>query len=400
MDRICDAQDCTGCSACQAVCPKQCISMVADAEGFLRPSIDASQCIDCGLCAQACPINSPIKKRSTTVYMGWNRSDEVLARCASGGVFDALAALVLERGGIVYGAATDGSTRRLFHQAADSIPAISSMRLSKYYQSDATGSYKEISGWLRKDRWVLFTGTPCQVAGLYAALGDRLSRNPRLITMEVLCHGVTSKLVVDNYVESKERRLNTSVLDVKFRTKDGPSGWEDSSHIRLLTEGQGDDPTSVPDRNDTFMLAYGKSLFLRESCYRCKFCNHERVADVMAGDFWGVTEERASAEQRRKGVSLLLVAEDRKGSLLPALNDYLHMEIIDLAEAVPRNSALYRPTIRNASRSAFFSKLPHADFDALVYRLLWKQLVKNWIKNRLSPKTVDKIRHRLRRSGT
>ena len=325
-------------------------------------------------------------------FMAWSLDDGILEKCASGGVFDALAAIVIEYGGVVFGAAVEPSTQVLRHVSAEDTDGIAPMRLSKYYQSEVRDTYTEVKRLLLEERWVLYTGTPCQIAGLYASLGERLSKNPHLLTMEVLCHGVTSKQAVDSYVASKERRLHQRVTGIKFRTKDGPNGWEDSSHAMLQIESGHDVSTFIADKSDTFMVSYGVSLFMRESCYRCKYCSDIRVADYMAGDFWGVGDDRADDAQRLKGVSLLLVSSEKGQALLPSLEDSLYLEAIELNEATPRNSALYRPTTRNNSREVFFSRVKDEDFDDLVHRLLWKVFLKRWAKSHLPSRVIDLIR--------
>ena len=329
--------------------------------------------------------------------MAWNLNDEVLKKCASGGIFDALAAIVIEHGGVVFGAAAEPSTNVLRHMSAEDLGSIAPMRLSKYYQSEVRNTYTEVRKLLLEERRVLYTGTPCQIAGLYAALGKHLSESSNLLTMEILCHGVTSKQVVDAYIASKEKLLGQRVIGVRFRTKDGPKGWEDSSHATLQIESGHDIPTFVADEPDTFMVAYGVSLFMRESCYRCKYCSDIRVADYMAGDFWGVGDDRADAAQRLKGVSLLLVSSEKGQQLLSSLEDRLHLEAIELIEAIPRNSALYRPTRRNSLRETFFSRIQDEDFDRLVHRLLWKTFLKRWVKSHLNPEVVNLLK-KLRQS--
>lgn len=231
---ICNRMSCTSCGACLNVCRKGAITMQEDEEGFLYPTIDESICVNCNLCRKVCPVNKVMPTSEASFYMAWHLDKEVIKKSSSGGVFTALADYVLRRGGVVFGAAKNPNTREVYHIAIDNEQELDKLRLSKYYQSNIGKVYWQVKEMLIQDRFVLFSGTACQVAGLYSAL-DQWHVNPeiirgenrtrRLITADVLCHGCTSKKIIDCYIKAKERKLKKKIKDYHFRVKTKDVGW-------------------------------------------------------------------------------------------------------------------------------------------------------------------------------
>lgn len=213
-------EDCCGCSACFNICPVQAITMQEDREGFKYPKIDERSCINCGKCEKACPVlhaETAGRTLHPAFYAVWNRQDEARLSSSSGGVFRVLAEDVLVDGGVVYGAAFDVHNR-LRHVRADSADALVPLTGSKYVQSEIGTAFCQVRADLKNGRRVLFTGTPCQVAGLYAFLG---CDDANLLTADVLCHGVPSPAVFERYLES----LGVGEkCRIEFRNKD--NGWK------------------------------------------------------------------------------------------------------------------------------------------------------------------------------
>ena len=167
---ICDHIDCTGCGACTQICPKRCIQLTEDQEGFWYPTVDADACVDCGLCAKACPANHDIHKEKATFYMCWNKDTDVLLNSSSGGAFTSLAKTTFDRGGIVFGAYQDFAERKVYHVEVGSFEDLDRIRLSKYCQSSTRQTYQRVRDLLTAQTPVLFCGTACQVAGLLSYL--------------------------------------------------------------------------------------------------------------------------------------------------------------------------------------------------------------------------------------
>lgn len=207
-------EDCTGCSACSHICPTNSISMVPDRYGFLYPCIDVSTCISCGLCEEKCPIKNlvsqeqKIKVDAPAVYAAKHKNQDVRSSSSSGGVFTAVSDAVLNQGGMVAGAAFDKNLM-VCHRLVDSKKERDYLKGSKYVQSVLGDVFVEIGHVLSSNRTVLFSGTPCQVAGLYAFLG----KNPEnLYTVDVICHGVPSPKVFSDYKEFLLKKFRQSKI--------------------------------------------------------------------------------------------------------------------------------------------------------------------------------------------
>ena len=213
---------CTGCEACASICPRQCISMKTDNNGFYYPYIDTAKCVECRKCVNTCPNNSELIKGTPEFYMGWHKDLNILLNSSSGGAFTAIADLILNEGGVVFGAFFNDSKHTVEHIGVDSSEDLYKLRLSKYFQGRINDSYKNAEVELKKGRKVLFTGTGCQIAGLYRFLGKEYEN---LLTVDVLCHGTTSKKVVDSYIKSKEKKYRKKILSFRFRLKPNDSDW-------------------------------------------------------------------------------------------------------------------------------------------------------------------------------
>ena len=296
MIQICPQDKCTGCGTCANVCPVKSITVKENHEGFLYPFIDQDKCVDCGLCQRTCPAIHDTRIGESVFYMAWHKDKSVLMDSSSGGVFTALAHYVFRCGGVVFGAIKDPETREVYHCCARNDEELTALRPSKYYQSNLKDAYKQVKEFLEKDTYVLFTGTACQIAGLYAFLGkDDIEQ---LITADVLCHGVASKKIVDAYIISKEKQFKKKIKNILFRVKDMKTGWYSGGGTRMKLEFD-DGSLYVSEKGyDTFFVGFNRNDFLRESCYSCKYCGTERVADLTMGDFWGCNFEKVPAEQK------------------------------------------------------------------------------------------------------
>ncbi len=220
---ICRPDTCTGCGACVQACPKNCIKMFADEQGFLHPKISYDKCVRCRKCEVICPSNAELKgEKESEFYMAVHRDADVLAKSSSGGAFSALADIILSRGGVVFGATVEPVSREIKHIMIENADELDKLRLSKYYQSNTENTYINAKKMLEAGREVLFCGTACQIAGLYQICGH----HEKLITADILCHGVTSKTVVDAYIRSQEKKFKKNISAYRFRVKEGSEGWK------------------------------------------------------------------------------------------------------------------------------------------------------------------------------
>lgn len=385
LPRLASRDTCTGCDACRAGCPKDAITMTADAEGFLYPVIDPAKCVCCGRCTAICPaLRTREQKCLPAVFAAWNKDDAIRKDSTSGGVFSLLAQHALEDGGVVFGAAFDQNLR-LRHIACFSTEELWHLRGAKYVQSDLKNTYREVRKWL-ETRPVLFSGTPCQVDGLYQYLG---SRPENLTTCDLVCHGVPSPGVWEDMVRSIESRKKKKLQAVRFRNK--VAGWHDSHFTTLYADGSVD---SAPLFRTEYGRAFGKALFLRPCCYRCPYTSMTRVGDFTLGDFWGLRPDELP-DQQIKGVSLLLVNTAHGSHVFDQLP--IAKKVFPPERAIAGNPRLASPTVRPPERTAFFAAYALDEFEAVRKRFFrLPPLPVRMASGMLTPEVKEKLRKRLK----
>ena len=353
---LADRTHCTGCSACAAVCPKDAIALVRDKEGFAFPRVDPEKCVRCGLCTKTCPMLRQREPRSLpAAFAAWNKEADVRRDSSSGGAFSALADYVLEGGGVVFGAALD-ARQHLRHIACFRKEDLWRLRGSKYVQSDLEGVFREVKKCL-ETRQVLFTGTPCQVDGLYRFLGGRPEN---LTTCDLVCHGVPSPGVWEDMARHIERKRGRELQTVRFRNK--VEGWHNSHFTAVYDDGTVD---TRPLYETEYGRAFGRALFLRPSCYRCPYASMNRPGDFTLGDFWGLRPDELP-EQQQKGVSLLLVNTPHASYVFDQLP--LVRRPFPVERAIAGNPRLSSPIAQPPARPAFFAAYALEPFDQVVRR--------------------------------
>lgn len=383
--RLADRGRCTGCTACAAGCPKDAITMVRDSEGFSYPEVDLNACIHCGRCTAICPM---LRQREPmplpAAFAAWNADDQIRRHSTSGGAFTALAEYILEGGGVVYGAALDGK-QHLRHVACFRKEDLWRLRGAKYVQSDLGQTFREIREALKK-RPVLFSGTPCQVDGLYRFLGGKPEN---LTTCDLVCHGVPSPGVWEDMVRSMERRKGKAIQSVRFRDK--VTGWKDSHLTLIYGDGTVD---SAPLFATEYGRAFGRALFLRPCCHRCSYTNLNRPGDFTLGDFWGLGPDELP-EQQTRGVSLLLVNSPHGSYLFDQLP--LRRQAFPIERAVAGNPRLAFPLAPPPDRAAFFASYALKPFEQ-VRKQYFKvpPLPVRLAGKALTPEVKAKIRRKLR----
>lgn len=361
MINIIEKKECCGCSACVQACPKQCISFQSDSEGFFYPRVNEEHCINCGLCEKVCPIlNVNEERKPKKVYAAWNEDESIRYSSSSGGVFTALAEEFINQGGVVFGAKFD-SEWKVVHDYVDSIEGLSAFRGSKYVQSDIHDCYRKASVLLKKGVKVLFTGTPCQIAGLRHYLRNDYAN---LITLDVICHGVPSPMVWSDYLKNLQQRRgllplspkksynsnNTYIEQVSFRDK--LNGWKKYDFTINFTSNYNktnktDKIVASPfeksvvfreeSRRNVYMLGFLKCFYLRPSCHDCRFRCGKSGSDITLGDFWGIQHIKPELDDD-KGISLVL-ANSKKGEDLIKLTN-IKTYIANYDEAYYWNHAL------------------------------------------------------------
>ncbi len=376
---LCDKTLCTGCRACENICPKKSIAMREDEEGFLRPEIDESLCSHCGLCEKACPvlIDPDFQKLSEPgVYACWSQDEEVREKSSSGGVFSLLAKAVLDEGGVVFGAAFDEQLR-VQHTHIEDYCQIDDLRRSKYVQSDTGDSYQKVEAFLKAGRTVLFVGTPCQVAGLN---GYFKKDYDRLTTCSFACYGVPSPKVWQSYLSYRQNEHGKKIKTVSFRDKQ-ESDWF-NCNMRMVFE---DDSVDIrPLKQDAYYVGFGRSLFTRPSCFDCRFRYTNTKADITLADFWGIDKLEGFDVPLDRGVSLVLTNSKKGDDLMEKISTTLFVQKRTFDEAVKYNPKLVSSARIPTNRARFFKDFKKGvPFNRLVHRYMRNTGLKAEIKKRI-----------------
>ncbi len=316
---------CYNCEACVQACPKHAIHMEDDGRGFRKPQIDEAACINCGLCARVCPLNVQMAAYKHGVEQqhirGIKRLDEKKRReSQSGGAFSVIAEYVLEQHGVVYGAALDDDLNCRY-QRVDKTEELVKLKGSKYVQAEVGEVYQSIHEDLKRGNKVLFGGTACAVLGLKTFLGEEPEE---LLTCDLVCHGVASPDIYQNYRDYQEKRHGEKLTGFNFRNK--KFGWH--SHMETFTLESGKEEADVLYRN----LYYGH-LCMRESCYHCPFADMSRVSDITIGDFWGIEKTHAKWDDNL-GISLFITNTPKGEAVFQAVSEELEFIVSNREECM------------------------------------------------------------------
>lgn len=312
-----DKTACCGCWACVQRCPRKCISMREDEEGFSYPVVDASDCIACGLCEKVCPVlNRNAERVPIRSYLARNPDEPIRLQSSSGGLFSLLAESTIEAGGVVFGARCD-DRGEVIHDFTETNEGVSAFRGSKYVQSRIGDSFENAERFLKAGRKVLFTGTPCQIAGLKNYLQREYDN---LLTVDFVCHGVPSPAVWRAYLKElrscrlkrEKRRAEESdfaIGNVSFRDKN--QGWKNYSlrisfSLRSSTAEPCEFSYVVNRRKDPYLRGFGENLFLRPSCHHCPVRNFSSRSDMTIADAWGLSTMYPQLDDD-KGCSLVFI---------------------------------------------------------------------------------------------
>lgn len=344
--------NCCGCYACVNVCPKDCISMEEDSEGFNYPCVDKSKCVDCTLCEKVCPIINKDKvaqgsNEEDNTYVAYTKNATVRKKSSSGGMFTELAESVLKNNGVVFGCAFDDDFNA-HHIMIDNISDLEKLRGSKYIQSQIESTYKEAERILKNGQLVLFSGVACQIAGLNSYLRKDYNN---LITVDVLCHGVPSGKAWRKYIDDNQKRHNAKLNKYYFRNKD--NGWKVFTVKQMYMDNQGE---SSPFNKDSFMQLFLGEVCLRPSCHNCRFKDIRRPSDITLGDCWGVQNYMPEMDDD-KGTSVV-IAHTKKGvNILNSVKNNLVIKKAKLDRALPPTADSRKSVLPHKNREIFFKQL-------------------------------------------
>lgn len=311
-------ENCCGCSACSSVCPKQAISMVQDEKGFLYPKVDMEHCIHCQRCEKVCAFQkeSFVQEEPLSdnlIFAAKHKQLQERLTSRSGGVFATMSNYILQKNGVVYGAAFDDSLK-VVHKRTESWDGIMEMKGSKYVQSDLNNTFRQVKEDLLQERYVLFSGTPCQTAGLLNAVASLPTE--KLFVCDIVCHGTPSSKIYADYLHHMEQQKHRKVIAVNFRDKS--FGW--AAHIESF---QFENRKRV--YSNLYTNLFCEHIMFRPSCGNCKYTSFHRPSDLTLGDFWGIDKCLPTFNDNR-GVSLVIVNTEKGKQLFEAIQNDLDVE--------------------------------------------------------------------------
>lgn len=375
-------KDCCGCYGCAQICPKQCIEMVEDEQGFFYPKVDESKCVHCGLCEAVCPVlqakaDDPQKKPGALAAR--NREDAIRRESSSGGVFTLLAKQIIARGGVVFGAAWTEDHRAVEHVAVRTEEALAKLRSSKYLQSTIGSCYAQAKESLDRGERVLFSGTPCQIEGLRQFLRKDYEK---LLCVDLVCHGVPAPGVWRQYLQECEKKHGARVAGVTFRDKS--TGWKSYCITLNFENGK---RQSLPVSDEPYMRAFLRNACLRPSCHDCRFKKYHRESDLTLADFWGIEEVCPEMDDDR-GTSLVLIHSEAGQAAMAEVEEQMVCRRVDSEAALRGNPSAVVSSRVHENREAFLESLNTESFPAAV---------KRWLPRKISPR--ERLYNALQKAG-
>ena len=357
MIRITDKPNCCGCSACASICPKHCITMQGDNEGFLYPIVKESDCIDCGLCEKVCNVLHPFMSgQPLKVLAAINKDEKVRLKSSSGGIFHILAEQTIKEGGVVFGARFDDCWQVVIDYAED-MKEVEAFMGSKYVQARVENAYSDVKRFLIAGRKVLFSGTPCQVAGLHKFL-----RKPydNLLTVDFICHGTPSPKVWGMYLDEVIRK-GQRICSVEFRNKE--KGWKNFSFNLRYNEADKTVSMLSSFKQNHYMKAFLSHIILRPSCHACKAKGCSSQSDITIADFWGVNTIFPDMDDD-KGISIVFINKDKAQSSLNSIHLEVHETTYNHVKHL--NTTYYRSVSPHPKREEFFTRLGSENLTELI----------------------------------
>lgn len=347
---------CTGCGACFNKCPKNAIVMEYNSEGFLFPKVTES-CIECGACLKVCPALNPVDFHETPDSFAVWAEDSIRLKSSSGGMFSLLAEEIFKQNGVVCGAAYADDYRTVHHAWAETREELSPLRGSKYVQSDTNMTYREAEKYLNSGRPVLYTGCPCQIAGLYRYLGRSYDH---LYTADLVCHGSNSVTAYQSFIEEFSEGKEIERVDFHDKTF---FPWSTPTVV-FFKDGT---VKKCAFNEGTWYKGFLEGIINRKNCYECRYARAERIADITLADCWQVSKIDPKLDDRQ-GTSLVLVNSEKGTSLFKSCKSSMKLcRKVPLDEVRKFNGQLNRPTPQHPSRKFFFEHLPKDGY----HKALW-----------------------------
>ncbi len=403
VEDLISKNQCCGCKLCQECCPTKAIKMVEGEVGTLYPNIDESKCIDCNLCKKNCPAHKELNiSTQKAVYAAINKKENYLMTSASGGVFSALAENVIKKSGVVYGAAMlkdDQEILAVKHVRVTSLEDLYLLQGSKYLQSNMEGIYAQIKSDIKANVFVLFCGTPCQVAAVKSLCGTP----ENLLLVELICHGVPSQRFFTDYLKTLQKNNSSDIESFNFRAKE--SGWGLCAILKTKNRRGKIKVKRIPCNISSYYKMFLRCETYRDSCYQCKYAVQDRVGDLTIGDYWGVEKDSQVYNEIlsygydvTKGVSCVIVSSEKGLNYLKESN----LQLFDSTfESISReNGQLIHPSRCPDSRNEVICEYKNNGYPALEKDFNKKLGVKKYmiiLKNKIPPKLRMSIKMLLKR---
>ncbi|WP_304152526.1 Coenzyme F420 hydrogenase/dehydrogenase, beta subunit C-terminal domain [Megamonas hypermegale] len=388
-------EDCCACGACYNICPKNAIEMEIDDYGFKYPKINENKCIGCGACKKVCAFQN-IKETNEPleILVSARKDNSKILQSASGGIFAVFAEKILKENGIVFGSALIEKNKILEpeHIYIDKLEDLPKLLGSKYVQSDINSTYKEARKFLSAGKKVLFSGTPCQIAGLKSFLGRKYDN---LLTIDIICHGVPNAEFFKGYLKILEKQIKAKIIDFKFRDK--KYGWGPYTMcIKFKKDNKIENKYfSLEEASYPHMFLYTESL--RENCYRCKYTNKNRTGDITIGDYWGIEnehpdllKENGGILDRKKGISAIIVNTEKGKVWLDKCKDELFLYSSTFEQVAKANIQLREPSPYGKYRDKIMQLYKDGGYE-LVDKFYYNKVIIKYIKKILIKKTIKKI---------
>lgn len=358
MINVVEKEKCCGCGACFEICPKHCIQLNEDEEGFKYPQVDKTQCVGCGLCEKVCPMINKYYNidKSSEAYGAYSNDYAERIASSSGGIFSVLASNVLDKGGVVCGAAYDNEWK-VTHILIDKKEELKRLRGSKYVQSSNEGIYSLVKKELCEGRIVLYSGTACQVAGLKKYLQNDYDK---LITVDILCHGVPTPKLWKKYLTEVQAIKKSKIHDINLRNK--AIGWKKFS-VNISFENN-EQISEVFDEN-SYMKLFLNNICLRPSCYACQYKDLEHPSDITIGDYWGIETQMPEMDDD-KGISIIKVNTCRGRKIFDEISFKLEYKKVEIETALPPTSDSRKSVVRHSNRKKFFQQMDKMSMEQLV----------------------------------
>lgn len=388
-------EDCSGCQACKQICPRNAIDMIEDEEGFLYPKKN-SNCIECGLCEKICPLQNKILNKTIEqkVYAGEYKDKDILRKSSSGGAFTAICNSFCDENYVIFGAKFDNNFH-VKHDYIEDINEIDIFRKSKYVQSDINKMYLKVKEFLNQGKKVVFSGTPCQIAGLKSFLNNKEFEN--LLCVDIICHGVPSAKVWNQYIKYVEKKYNSRIKEINFREKIIEDKKYNSRNLKIKLENG---KIITENSNKSYYLkGFHNKLFYRPSCEKCKFANSNRISDITIGDCWGINKIHPELDVH-KGVSLIVINTEKGNKIKEKLEEYMNLQKLDLNFAIKENAQFREPTKFHKNRDKFYKSIDNnLKFNKKIkkyakesYKVIIKRNITKFIPKKIKKIIKDKIK--------